>query len=349
MISLHNRDGYTLIEITVALGISGILMAGLARIFTDVSKTYRLDVAVARVQDDGRFSMNFLQKEFRLTGYQGCIDPDTITANVIADNPPVLNVSQSSLRGYEITSTGWSPAIAADLADLNGVAIEGSDVISIQRASDRKFSLSTDMASPGANIPLASNPANYQANDLLVITDCEAIDLFRATSVIGSGAVTIAHVASANTPATLSKIYETDASVMEYHSNTFYVADTGRDNNRGNPIHALYRRDVNGLKSELVEGVSNLQLLYGEELPNGNVRYVPASNASLDMSEVKSIRFGVLVQSTGGVLDTDDDRLYTLPGDTVSPAGTADATATYAIDDTLKRVFVSTEKLRNRK
>lgn len=349
MIALQNKNGYTLIEIMVALGISSILMAGLVRIFTDVSKTYRLDVAVARVQEDGRFSMNFLQKEFRLIGYQGCIDPDTVTANVIANNPPVLNVTQSSLQGYEITSLGWSPAIAADIADLDGIAIEGSDVITIQRASDRKFSLTGNMTTDNANVQLASNPANFQASDLLIITDCETVDVFRATNVSsGGGTVTIAHANSANTTNKLSKAYQMDASIMEYYSNTFYIADTGRDNIYGNPIHALYQRDANGVKSELVEGVSNLQILYGEELANGTVRFVPASTASLNMSDVKSIRFGVLVQSTNGALDADDDRSYPLPGDTIYPAGTAGATATYAVDETLKRVFIGTEKLRNR-
>jgi type IV pilus assembly protein PilW len=349
MTPLHNKRGYTLIEIMIALAVSSILMAGLARVFTDVSRTYQLEVGIARVQEDGRFSMSFLEKELRLIGYQGCIDPDTTTANVIADNPPVLNVTQSSLQGYEVTSLGWSPAIAADIADLDGVAIEGSDVITIQRASDLKIDLSGNMASDNANVQLASNPANFQANDLLIITDCETVDVFRATNVSsGSSTVTIAHTNSANSTNRLSKAYPTTASIMEYHSNTFYVADTGRDNRYGNPVLALYQRDANGLKSELVEGVANLQLLYGEELADGTVRYVPASTASLNMSNVKSIRFGVLVQSPNGALNADDDRSYTLPGDTVYPAGTEDVTATYAVDETLKRVFVSTERLRNR-
>jgi type IV pilus assembly protein PilW len=349
MIALQSKNGYTLIEIMVALGVSSILMAGLARVFTDVSTTYRLEVAMARVQEDGRFVINFLEKEFRLIGYQGCIDPEITTANVIANNPPVLNVTQSSLAGYEITASGWTPAITADIADLNGVAIEGSDVIKIQRVSDRKTDLSGNMASDNANVQLASNPVNFQANDLLAITDCETVDVFRATNVSsGSGTVTIAHANSANTTNNLSKAYGTDASVMEYNSNTFYVADTGRDNSSGNPVHALYQRDAGGLTSELVEGVSNLQILYGEELADGNVRFVPASTATLDMSNVKSIRFGVLVQSNNGSLDADDDKSYTLPGDTIFPAGTTGATATYAVDATLKRVFISTEKLRNR-
>ena len=346
----HHKNGYSLIEIMVALGISGILIAGLARVFTDVSRTFRLDAAIARVQENGRFSIDFLQKEFRLIGYQGCIDPDTITANVIADDPPALNVTQSALRGYEITSLGWSPAIGADIADLNGIAIEGSDVITIQRASDRKIGLTGNMATDNANVQLASNPANFQANDILIITDCETVDVFRATSVSsGGGNVTIAHASSANTTNKLSKAYSVDASVMEYYSSTFYIAYTGRDNIYGNPIYALYQRDANGVKSELIEGVSNLQLLYGEELANGTVRYVPASTASLNMSDVKSIRFGVMVQSTSGALDAVDDRSYTLPGDTIHPAGTVGANVTYAVDETLKRVFVSTEKLRNRK
>lgn len=294
--------------------------------------------------------MDFLQKEFRSIGYQGCIDPDTITANVIANDPPVLNVTQSSLRGYEITSLGWSPAIGADRADLNGIAIEGSDVITIQRASDRKIGLTGNMVADNSNVQLSSNPANFQANDLLIITDCETVDVFRATNVsAGGGTITIAHANSANTTNKLSKAYKLNASIMEYYSSTFYVADTGRDNIYGNSIYALFQRDANGVKSELIEGVSNLQLLYGKELGNGTVRYVPASTASLNMSNVKSVRFGVLVQSTNGALDVDDDRSYTLPGATIYPAGTVGANVTYAVDETLKRVFISTEKLRNRK
>lgn len=53
MMTLQRHSGYSLIEIMVALGISSILIAGLVRVFADVSRTYRLDAAIARVQENG--------------------------------------------------------------------------------------------------------------------------------------------------------------------------------------------------------------------------------------------------------------------------------------------------------
>ncbi|MBV1878161.1 MAG: PilW family protein [Pseudomonadales bacterium] len=346
-------SGFTLIELMIALTIGTILISGLTKIFANVSLTYRVDNAIARVQENGRFAADFLIKEFRLIGYQGCIDPETVVTNIIANNPPVTNISQASIRVYEVGTGAWSPTIDPSIADLSTQAfppIVGSDVITIQRASDLDVSLSGNLTADNANIQISSNPASFAANDLIIITDCESIDLFRATGVSTSGGtVTISHSTSTNSTPSLSKAYQMDAKVMRFYSYTFYVRDTGRDNYAGNPVYALYRRDADGNSVELIEGVANLQLLYGEEIAGGLTRYVPASQAGLDISNIKSIRFGVLIQSKSSSLTANDDATYALPGENIVPTGTSGATAVYLPDQSYKSMFISTVKLRNRR
>ncbi|MEE1559038.1 MAG: PilW family protein, partial [Arenicellales bacterium] len=96
---------------------------------------------------------------------------------------------------------------------------------------------------------------------------------------------------------------------------------------------------------ELVEGIENMQVLYGEDT-DANIegadgdrtanRYVPFGTDGLDMDRVVSVRISLLVRSL-------NDNLTTNP----SPY-TYDSTATTPADRYLRKVFTSTITLRNK-
>ena len=94
----------------------------------------------------------------------------------------------------------------------------------------------------------------------------------------------------------------------------------------------------------MVEGVEYMQVLYGQELGSGNLRYVPANDASLDMAEVVSVRLALLMQSFEPVLDADDATAYQVLDQSIDSAGT---TYLHNGDRTLRRVFQTTVLLRN--
>ena len=137
--------------------------------------------------------------------------------------------------------------------------------------------------------------------------------------------------------------------VMRFLSTVYFVADTNRVNSAGNAVYALYRqRDTSSgfVVEELVEGVENMQVLYGQRLSTGNVRYVPADTADLNMGSVESVRIGVLVASTQNVQQGNDELSYLLPGITVDHGD--DTGINHLSDRRIRRTFVTTVNIRNR-
>ena len=96
---------------------------------------------------------------------------------------------------------------------------------------------------------------------------------------------------------------------------------------------ALFR---NGL--EFLDGIENLQILYGHDTDaSGTANYYGPADPLVDMADVISIRFAVVVRSyddnlTGGLTQN-----YNLFGTTVA-----------APDNRLRQVYTSTVAVRNR-
>jgi len=70
MLSIRGRQwGLTLIEIMVALLIGAFLLAGVIQIFIVNKQTYRVQENLSRMQENGRFAMDYLSRYVRLAGY----------------------------------------------------------------------------------------------------------------------------------------------------------------------------------------------------------------------------------------------------------------------------------------
>lgn len=67
--SLFRQRGMTLIEIMIAMVIGLALMAGLAQVFVSGRSSYNLQERMGDLQENGRFSLFFLQRDIRLAGY----------------------------------------------------------------------------------------------------------------------------------------------------------------------------------------------------------------------------------------------------------------------------------------
>jgi type IV pilus assembly protein PilW len=92
----------------------------------------------------------------------------------------------------------------------------------------------------------------------------------------------------------------------------------------------------------VVQGVENMQLLYGEDNIDDSVtnatRYVTAGNV-IDWDNVVSVRIGIIVNSQSVVATSNDDVTYTLFGQTPIAAGA---------DRMRRRAYTTTAVIRNR-
>jgi len=70
--SRYTQGGISVVEIMVSIAISLILLAGVMQIMFTNKQTYRVQEAFARLQENGRFAMDFLAKDIRMAGFIGC-------------------------------------------------------------------------------------------------------------------------------------------------------------------------------------------------------------------------------------------------------------------------------------
>ncbi|HET8700841.1 MAG TPA: PilW family protein [Nitrococcus sp.] len=325
--------GFSLVEIMIALTLSLLLLGAVFQIFISAKASYRMNEGLAQIQETGRFATDLLASAIRMAGYQGCMTLDQITPHIIVANPP------ADLQIYDPANviTGQN-----DLAASNTLgAVAGSDSLTIRGASAVGARLTGNMSADNANIQIDSNPGGFKQNDILMITDCASADIFRATSVSnssGSSTVTIAHADSTNTDNRLSKAYQGNARVMQFIATTYFVKDTGRKNEAGDPIYSLYVQRLGGTPVELATGVDSMQVLYGVDTnADGSVDEYVNAGAVTDFTDVISARVALLVRSVEPTSTQPESASYTLLDKTV----TTD-------DRYLRKAFTLTATARNR-
>ncbi len=354
MLAKLNRSskakGFSLIEVMVALFISTAIVGGVLSVFLSTKKTQRFSNGVSEIQESGRIALNYLKQEVRMVGYQGCISYDDEQVNVIAENLSQAMFEQQKFRGYEVKDANWENDTPFD--GLVTAKI-GTDAFSVGRITD----LDTNLTGPevnNANIQVVNGPRlDFKQDDLVLISDCENADLFNIVNQpTGNGnALTLTHSKGGNTANKLSKIYKNaDATISSYKNTVYFIEDTGRKNPQGDSVFALYRAQGPAYTpQELVEGVEQMQVLYGESLPLGQVRYVPADQAGpeVNWNNVNSVKISLLVTSHHGVRRSDDTSTYELLGTDIVPPGSSSGIK-HSGSRRLKKVFSTTINIRNR-
>ena len=354
------QAGLSLIELMVASVIGLFILAGAVTVFSGNSASSKLSNGMAQIQDSGRVTLDILSNSIRMAGFEGCKSDSKAPAIVLASTAPVINFPNTALWGSEISAAGWAPAQPDDLNNITN-ASEGSDVIYLQHGSGRTTNLAVDMVSgTDTSITLANNPDQLSEDDMVMISDCQSSNIFRTSAVTNSsGNPSLTFGASVNTQGNLTETFTgtgqlelTPLRVMRFISTAYYVAPSGRTTGAGAPIFSLFSLDTTtnpiGAPLELVEGVENIQILYGELIPSsGNIRYVTANNVG-QMNNVVSVQIGVLIATPNQVANSNDDRTYRIAGTTIGPPGDSSTDFNHAGDRRMRAAFNTTIQLRNR-
>lgn len=324
----------TLIELLIALLIGAFLLGGVLQIFLGTKQSYRMAEGLSRMQENARFAMDMIGEDIRMAGFRGCNSQTAITNNLNSPTDFYYNFN-TALQGFEATSDpGDSPAVwSPSMATVTEITepLGGSDVITIRRATG-DGNLVTAHASGSDNLTLA-NTTGLSANDLVVAATCEGSDVFQITAITGTA---LAHNAGPGTPGNatqpLSRSYA-DGQVYPISTVSYYVRLTG------DGLPSLYRRINSSLATELVEGIEQMQILYGEDTdatPDGTPNYYTTADQVTDMAKVVSIRLSLLVRTIDDNLAS-EPQAYTYNGATTTPD-----------DRRLRRVFTTTIAVRNR-
>ena len=334
----HRQAGVGLVEIMVAVTLSLILTAGLVHVYTGNKQTYRIQEALSRVQENGRFALDFITRDLRSAGFLGCAGTSTKTTNTL-NNASTFNWNfDQIIEGFEATGSSWDRDPVAT-AGIVSPYLPARDVLTIRRSLGNPVQVA---AYPGGNPTGSADikvdpPHGLERFDVVMVTDCTDAAIFQITNINTSGASqNIVHnTGGASTPGNatkaLGKDYTGAGEIVQLMTSTYYIG-TGAS---GRP--ALFRKDGAAAAQELVEGVEDMQVLYGIDTDSNRTanRYVTANNVA-DWGDVVSAEVRLLLQTLDNNL-TPQAQPYTFNGVNTLPA-----------DLRLRRVFTNTISIRNR-
>jgi len=362
----HSQTGLSVVEALVTMVILMITLGGVYQIFQSNSLTYRMQEGLARVQENGRFAMDFLVNDVRMAGYLGCISDVSRLNIVLKDKTSYMYNFKESASGYEAndslqypledrdgtwsSSTNSSISKASVKATIGALSLlPGSDILIIRRAYDDGVSVTKDPSKKHQAATIHTiKEHSFELADIVLVSDCDVAAVFQVSSTPQSHSITHntgtiqvpspdgsgnVAVGPENETSNLGKSFES-GSFYWISTFSFYVAL----NTSGNP--SLYRKRGNDSAQELVEGIESIQLLYGVDTSEDrNVdTYVTAASVP-DWSKVRSVKIGLLVSTMDEIrgMDTNTDS-YNVLGTSIGPAN----------DMRIRRVFTATVGLRNR-
>jgi type IV pilus assembly protein PilW len=331
--SLRRQHGVTLVELMVALALGLLITVAMLKVYVDASRMYRFNEGLARVQENGRFALQFIRRDARVAGFWGCYSEAPLTNQI------------------STTSDAWLDVAAGHITGTNDDGLNSADSITFRSATGNGSLVNTAMTAASDAISVDS-VATITSGMAALISDCDNGDIFQVTGISGTS---LAHAAgtSSNTSPDLSMTYAAGSRLYQVQETTYCVADGAGIDESGNPIPSLrraYGKDsANACETgdELVEGIQNMQILYGEDTDadsdgaNGDGtanRYVAIDTADLDVDKVVSVRLSLLARSLNNNLTTTPSP-YTFNG----VAATLDPTDKY-----LRKVFTTTIALRNK-
>jgi type IV pilus assembly protein PilW len=343
---MKSARGFSLIEFMIAMTVGLIMLAGIVSIFYSTKQTYLAQDSSGRMQENGRFSLISMERDVRAAGYRGCIGDHlalrqsvfSTTANTVI-NPALYSDNFTvEIQGFEGTGGGWSPALDPALAVLVPSPNPNSDILTVRAAVGAGVPVTTAMASKTDNVTVAAGSGIVIGNRVMV-SNCVKAAVFTVSAVTGTG--TLTHTATDNATTNLGWAFGTDSYVMPMQTTTYYVGASPAAAALPGGL-SLYRVRGTNAPEELVDGVDQMKILYGEsisgELVDGNVtaeHYVPASGVTA-MANVVSAKVSMLMRSADAAA-VPVAQAYRFGGNTVTAA-----------DLRMRRAYQTTIDLRNR-
>lgn len=353
--------GISLVELLIATTLGLVVIGGMYAVLAGNRRSAELAAAFADLQENGRYALSLIAADARMSGYQGCMDPNNGAINILADDAPSDDLRSSATSGSLIVADDdWRPLPTGFTIPAARPAVAGGHALTLQYGSTPTTRPSGQMSNGGGPSTSAAleveEDIGLAAGDLAIVANCEVGDLFAVTGVAGEGKQ-IAHTASRNSSGALTRAYgdartRAQTELMRFVSNTWFVAETDLVNDRGEPIRALYRQglpygDSSNPPIEIVRHVETLRVAFGQRAADGSLSYVVPGDAAFDPTRVELVRLGLLMVSEQHVTDVPDTATYLVAGQPV--AVTPEDSAGHARDRRLRIAFNTVVKVRNRR
>ncbi len=346
---VFRQRGFTLVEMMVALVVGIVVMAGIGQVFIQSKRTAAVQDELSRLQENGRYALYMLQEDILKAGYLGCGQVANLGGNITSSGSYRDNFS-SAITGYDASGSTWEPSLPAE---LNENIVSGTDVITVRFAEGNGLRMTRPKEAPyilrvnntsqesGACPGGQDGFSGLCQGEQMIISDCTKARTFNVQDLTLNGSeLWIYHGTPAwGDPADLdpNNHYKPAYCYLFKAVTTSYFIRL-RDAESGVP--SLYRKIGNNDAEELVEGVEDMQVLYGVDSDGDNIpnQFLAAGNVT-DFRQVVSVRLALLQRTIGEKINRPAvAKSFNLLGtDITTPS-----------DRHIRKVFSTTIQLRNR-
>ena len=346
---MRKQQGLSLIELMISITIGIILMTGVVQMFITSRISFSTQQGISRIQETGRFAIEFLSRDIRMAGYLGCTDR---TSPQISNT---LNTANGFYYRMDVGIEGYSAEPPG--SNLSPEPLDNTDVLVVRSANGNNATVDINNSSAQLFITdtgtiakaCPGEKSSYSGicdGDILIVSDCVKARIFQATNVeLSGGRVNVAHAASGAPgnatvtwgAANADPVFGPGAEVLTVNNVVYYIANNGSDQ------PSLYQKINNNDSLELLEGVEDMHLTYSRSNSPSvfqDAATLPASAWTDTDNPVISVRIELLVRSVqDNVLD--EPQSFVFPAETLKRMPDP-------LDRRMRQVFVSTVGIRSR-
>jgi type IV pilus assembly protein PilW len=370
---MNRARGFSLVELMVAITLALIVTAGVMSVFIGSRSAFQSTAGVAAVSDSGRFALNFLENAVRDAGNMACGAPIRTIFNVGPSSPlntpagPLPLLLFQPMTGFEAAGTGvgtaytagvapggvanwdspvgWAAGLDNSFTSLATLPVKNNDIL-VVRSSTQGGTPAFVTAAGATSLTLVSVPANWQAPQLAIVSDCVKSVIFQISNVAGN---VVSHNTGGAPPGNLTSTFPATVnfapgSQVTLLQTTAYYIGVGADGDG-----ALFSADLSPGNSftsaapispnELVPDIEAMQILYGVDSNQSQTvgQWLTADQVT-DFTTVMSVQIAVLAAGpVGSATLPTAAKTYNLLATTVSAP----------IDTRIRQVFTISIAARN--
>ena len=320
------RQGFSLLELMLAATLGVVMTTAIAQLFISNSRSQATLTGQARVQESARHALDFIARSARNAGYLGCGTAGYLANALNGAWRQVVEVDLSTpIEAFDAAAGAWQPSLAElpvrggapaykSRNRINASRLQpGSDVVVFRRA-DIGAPLARRVHDDADPIVVAGAAQTLRKDSFALLSTCGQAALFRVSSVAKRGGLTTLVRAASGGPFGNRRGAPLRPANIPYGDGTeplgaaaalaitemYFVARSAASNRRGQALLSLWRKTSTAAPAELVQGIVDLQLLFGIDTTPADAvrapnRYVGA--AGIGTSPVRTVQISVTASS----------------------------------------------------
>ncbi|WP_413701426.1 PilW family protein [Psychromonas sp. KJ10-10] len=276
-IYISKQRGFSLIELMIAMVLGLLVMFSVLQVFTASMQSTVLQNAYARVQENGRMSLELISRDIRVADFWGCLHDTSLITNHLDSSYDATFIPTNQLAvtgGNNVTSLTIAGISVAD--DTDTITLRGAKSYSNVKVT------TPHMINNASDITII-NGASIVNGDVILISDCVGADLFSNSS---NNTNLISHADA------LSNVYSSSAQILSPYYKIYFI---GTNSSAGSSLFV----NNNGTAQELIRGVTDLQITYGEDTnSDATADQFSIASSVTDMDQVLSISFTIVTEDS---------------------------------------------------